>query len=357
MGMHRIFGKLPVIWLLASLSATDRLWAQAEPRVTISGQVKETAGGKPLPNVNVFLANTTLGAATDKDGFYAIKHVPLGTHELIASHIGYQVAKRTLRLVEPKDIRVDFTLQTKAFELGEVEVVAALPREWKKNLKNFEALFWGNSYNADECKILNPEVLDFAIAKAPKCFTATASQPLQIENRTLGYRAQFLVEDFRYYLDDGKIGYAFIPKFDELAPADAAEEKKWKANRQKAYLGSFRHFLVALVYGRHQDEGFIIYSLAVPPWKDRQVRRLGVNLDDLLSLGTLPNERELHLRGCLEVIYMPERGDTQTSWIVANRESVTVNASGYMYDGYAATVYGHWFHQRVAEMLPRDYQP
>jgi hypothetical protein len=333
------------------------LWTQTEPRGTISGQIKDASAGKPLPNVNVFLANTTLGAATDKNGFYAITQVPLGTHELVASLIGYQVEKRTVRLVEPKDVRIEFSLQPKALELGEVEVVAELPREWKKNLKKFEELFWGNSYNAEECKILNPEVLDFAFEKEPNCFAATAGQPLQIENRRLGYRAQFLVEDFRYYIDEDKIGYAFIPKFDELLPAEAAEEQRWKANRQKAYRGSLRHFLVALVARRLEEEGFILYHLAVPPWEDKHVRRLTADLDELLSPGTLPAERELHFRGCLEIIYTPERGDDQASWIVASRESVTVNASGHIYDGYAVTVYGHWFHQRVAEMLPRDYQP
>ncbi|MGH7596728.1 MAG: carboxypeptidase-like regulatory domain-containing protein, partial [bacterium] len=321
------------------------------------GQVKDAANGKPLPSVNVFLANTTLGAVTDKDGLYAIKQVPLGTHELFASIIGYQVEKRPVRLVEPKDFRVDLSLQPKALEIGEVEIVAAQPREWKKNLKKFEELFWGNSYDTEACKILNPEVLDFAFEKEPKCFAATAGQPLQIENRTLGYRAQFLVEDFRYYIDEDKIGYAFIPKFDELLPADAAEEKKWQANRHKAYRGSLRHFLVALIAGRLEEEGFILYSLAVPPWENKQVRRLAADLDELLSPGTLPAERELYLKGCLEIFYTPERGDHQVSWIVASRESVTVNASGYIYDGYAVTVYGHWFHQRVAEMLPRDYQP
>jgi hypothetical protein len=334
-----------------------RLQAQTEPRVTISGQVKDSASGKPLPNANAFLANTTLGAVTDKDGFYAIKQVPLGTHELFASLLGYQVEKRTLRLIEPKDIRVDFALPPKALELGEVEVVAALPRDWKKNLKKFEALFWGNDCDGEACKILNPEVLDFAVEKGPNCFTAKASQPLQIENRGLGYRAQFLVEDFRYYLDEEKIGYAFIPKFDALSPADTAEAQRWKANRQKAYRGSFRHFLAALVAGRLQEDGFVIYSMAVPPWEDKQARRFGVKLDELLSPGTLPNEKVIHFRGCLEVIYVPQRGDTQTSWIVPNHESVTVNASGYIYDGYAVTVYGHWFYQRVAAMLPRDYQP
>lgn len=355
--MRSSFIGLTVICLFAFTSALDRLWAQTELRGTISGQIKEASTGKPLPSVNVFLANTTFGAVTAQDGFYAIKQVPLGTHELVASLIGYQVEKRTVRLVASKDFQVNLSLQPKALELGEVEVVAALPRDWKKNLKKFEELFWGNSYDTEACKILNPEVLDFAFEKKPKCFTAAAGQPLEIENRKLGYRAQFLIEDFRYYIDEDKIGYAFIPKYDELLPAETAEQERWKTNRQNAYRGSLRHFLVALIADRLGEESFILYRLAAPPWEDKQARRLVPDLDELLSPGTLPTERELHIRGCLEVIHTPERGDHQVSWIISSRERVTVNASGYIYDGYAVTVYGHWFQQRVAEMLPRDYQP
>ena len=355
--MKKLFGEIFFIWLLLGGLVPAKLWAQAEARVTISGQVKDAVSGKPLPNVNVFLANTTLGAATDGEGRYTIKQVPFGTHEVVASLIGYEAQKRTLRISNARDdARLDFNLKPAPLQVAEIEVVAEPPREWKKHLQKFEALFWGMAYKASECKILNPEILDFMVDKKDDCFTATASQPLQIENRKLGYRAQFIVEDFRYFERATKISYAFIPKFEELVPANETEAEKWKANRRQAYQGSFRHFLVALIFDQLEEEGFLVYDLAVPPWQDKQARRLGIDYVELLSPGALSTERELHINNCLEVIYRARR-EPQTSWIVPDRLSVTVNTTGYVYDGYALTFYGHWFQQRVAEMLPRDYQP
>jgi hypothetical protein len=355
--MKKLCGEIFFIWPLLAGLAVQKLWVQAETRVTISGQVKDASTGKPLPSANVFLANTTLGAATDEEGMYAIKQAPLGTHDVVASLIGYEAQKRTLRISQARDAQLDFNLKPMPLQVAEIEVVAELPREWKKHLQKFEKLFWGNAYKASECRILNPEILDFAVDKEADCFTATASQPLQIENRKLGYRAQFLVEDFRYFESATKISYAFIPKFEELIPAGAVEAEKWEANRLQAYEGSFRHFLTALIFDRLDEEGFLVYDLAVPPWEDKQVRRLGIKYDELLAPGALPSERELYIKGCLEVTYHHSDGETQTSWIVPDKLSVTVNVAGYAYDGYALTLYGHWFQQRVAEMLPRDYQP
>jgi hypothetical protein len=338
------------------LAAPHESWEQAVPRLTISGRIKDSTSNLPLSNVNVFLANTTLGAVSDKDGFYAIRGVPAGTHELVASLLGYEVRKASIRAID-NDIRVDLSLAPRLLEMPPIDIVAAPDREWKKNLQKFEELFWGNAYRASECKIVNPEVLDFSIEKDSGCFIATASQPLQIENRRLGYRAQFIVQEFRYYLNDKEIKFAFIPKFDELPPGDDGEEKKWRDNRLKAYHGSFRHFLAALIAGRLEEDGFLVATLPGLPWEGEYSRFLKRKVGDfagLLSPAGLSSEVEFNFQGCMEIVYKPKQ---QTSWLVTNRDYILLNKAGYAYDGYAFVLYGHWFLQRAAEMLPRDYVP
>ncbi|MDZ7363801.1 MAG: carboxypeptidase-like regulatory domain-containing protein [candidate division KSB1 bacterium] len=329
-------------------------------QLTISGRIKDNASGLPLTNVNVFLANTTLGAVSDKDGFYAIRGVPVGTHELVASLLGYEVRKSSIRITDD-DLRVDLSLTPKPLEMPQIDIIAAPDREWKRNLQKFEELFWGNAYRASECKILNPEVLDFSIEKDTGCFIATANQPLQIENRRLGYRAQFIVQEFRYYLNEQEIKYAFTPKFEEIEPAHAQEAKKWRENRIKAYHGSFRHFLTALLGARLKEEGFFVTDLPDLPWERKPGKprflRKSTDFSKLLSPGALPSEMEFNFQGCLEVVYTPEGGSNQISWMVTNRDHILVNKAGYAYDGYAFVLYGHWFLQRAAEMLPRDYVP
>ncbi len=270
--MKKNFWKLALRWLLTSVLVSATAQAQTESRVKISGQVKDAGTGEPLASANVFLANTTLGAATNDTGFYEIQHVPLGTHELFVSLIGYTAQKLVLRVTGAGEAQIDISLKAKPVELPPVNIFV-LGREWKKRLKRFERWFWGDVYNASECKILNPEVLDFEVEKKPQIFYATANQPLQIENKTLGYQAQIFLEDFSYEPKTEEIRFYFTPKYEELASADAEEMKKWQENRRKAFLGSFRHFLVALARGRISEEGFELYNLPTPPWGRKSLSR------------------------------------------------------------------------------------
>src|SRR5574341_957190 len=89
----------------------------------ISGRVTDADTKDGLPGVNVVIEGTTLGAATDVDGYYVILNIPPGLHTVRFSYIGYQ----TVRVSEVR-VNVDFTtrldraLKPGAVELGVVEV-------------------------------------------------------------------------------------------------------------------------------------------------------------------------------------------------------------------------------------------
>ncbi len=44
----------------------------------IAGTVKDAKTGEPLPSANVVIEGTTLGAATNPDGYFAILNIPPG---------------------------------------------------------------------------------------------------------------------------------------------------------------------------------------------------------------------------------------------------------------------------------------
>jgi len=71
----------------------------------IAGQITDSESGEALPGVNVFLEGTTLGAATDVDGYYYILNIPPATYSLAVSYIGY--ANHTVR-----DVKVEIDLTT-----------------------------------------------------------------------------------------------------------------------------------------------------------------------------------------------------------------------------------------------------
>ncbi len=92
----------------------------------IAGFVKDAATGQPLMGVNVIIENTTMGAATDKNGYYIILNVPAGKYNVKASMIGYTtLVMRDVAVSIDLTTTVDFSLRTTVLEAGQSVVVVA----------------------------------------------------------------------------------------------------------------------------------------------------------------------------------------------------------------------------------------
>ena len=328
--------------------------ARAQNVATLSGNVYDAVNHAPLMSVNVFLATTMLGNQTDSNGAFTIRNVPFGTHELVVSMLGYEVQRTSVRVTQEHVTDLRFQLVSKPLFGPEVEVVAEEPNVWKKNLNKFEKMFWGKSRFAGECKLLNAEVLDFSEDEGG-WFSATASQPVRFENRALGYRLEIILSKFDYHEGRNEIRYSVIPRFEEMTARDVNEARRWERNRLKAYHGSLRHFLRALVTERAHTEGFKVYTMPQLPWNERVTKHLLVKPERILSAGDLPTERRLSFENYLEIEFNSERD--RTSWMTTTTQSVLLNEAGYVYSGLDVFVYGYWFHQRLAEALPREYVP
>ncbi|MCK4578735.1 MAG: carboxypeptidase-like regulatory domain-containing protein, partial [Candidatus Marinimicrobia bacterium] len=91
----------------------------------ISGQVTNTADGEPVVGVNIILAGTILGAASDLSGNYVILNIPPGVYDLNISAIGYaNVTVRGVRVEIDLTTPVDIGMQTEALAGEEVVVFA-----------------------------------------------------------------------------------------------------------------------------------------------------------------------------------------------------------------------------------------
>ena len=354
---------------------------QSIPRVTISGTVYDDSTSVVLQNVNVFIARTTLGSTTDQHGRFEIKNVSLGSYEIIASRVGY--ALRTLRvgLTQSRTEEVEIRLRPRPIQLGEVVVTAAEPSEWKKQLENFITLFLGESQNAKECKILNPEVLDFSVGNKGE-FEASARAPLDIDNLALGYHLQFYLTQFTVGRpglaslwpshDNQFLAYAGEPKFTELLAASPEERERWTANRLQAYKGSLRHFLASLFLKELAKEGFLIqlmpHAIGDFPLPGEHAVET-VTEDDILSDTPRSYEKTVHFIGTLRIRYIGkpiDPGNELMSWASLNRrdsrlqlnyEAITFNVRGLIWDWFPTKTYGDWARSRMADALPLDYDP
>jgi hypothetical protein len=372
-----------ILWILPLLA-----FAESVSQGRVSGRVVDAATGEPLPYVNVFIANTMLGAATDQDGKFELRNIPLGVYDLVVSMVGYEVKTINIRIADAPLKPLDIRLKQKPIETAPVEVTARDPSEWRGLLKRFERLFIGTTVNAERTRIVNPEVLDLSFDEAADQFEARAAIPLVIENRALGYRLHFILQLF--VERQGVTKYGGVARFEELLPADEKEELSWQKNRLRAYRGSRRHFFAALVSNRLREEGFIARLVSSIGGDVRTAgMSRGIKGPEIVSPTDNEHEKVVQFSDYLEVVYVGEAEETayleypgklrsgsdkqftilaprplrdeprgeQTSWLAMQTRSVVVNSTGLLYNPLAFVVYGYWSFERIADALPLEYVP
>ena len=97
------------------------IWIQAQ---SITGFIRDHSNGEPLSYANVFLQGTSIGAATNQDGYYVIPKISVGKYELVVSMIGYEMETRSINLLEGMTVREDVRLNPTAISGEEILVTA-----------------------------------------------------------------------------------------------------------------------------------------------------------------------------------------------------------------------------------------
>jgi len=106
------------LWaLFFLLTSTIALQAQ-----TVTGVVNDE-NGIPMPGVTVRIEGTTIGDATDLDGKYEIKGVPVGEQVLVFSFIGYTEGRQTINVPPSGNLNVNRDMSVDSETLEEFVVV------------------------------------------------------------------------------------------------------------------------------------------------------------------------------------------------------------------------------------------
>ncbi len=112
-----------IIGFLTILISASLIFAGTSGK--IAGQVVDANTKEPLVGANVIVEGTYLGASTDVDGDYYIINVPVGTHTLVVSYIGYKTVKYPgVKVILDQTTPVNFEL-TEDIAEGEAIVVTA----------------------------------------------------------------------------------------------------------------------------------------------------------------------------------------------------------------------------------------
>jgi hypothetical protein len=235
-------------------------WARAQ--ATLSGTVRDSLTQKPLPFASVFLANTTLGATTNEQGEFVLARVPAGHYDLVASYVGYRLARRPV-LVGAGPLTAALVLAPETNQLSEVVVRARRHRNRPEDYRRFAALFLGNTSFSQQCRITNPKAVLVDYHPQTKELEAEAPDFLEIENQALGYRVKYYGLRFRVSFAQQVLTFYGQPVFEELTPRNLHQRRRWELNRLAAYQGSQRHFLKSVYENRVVDEGFLAQKLRI----------------------------------------------------------------------------------------------
>lgn len=198
--MKRILIIRLIVFLFSACILPNWCFAQ----FNISGRVLNQDDKKPLSNVNVFLSNATIGSKTAVDGSFTLLRIKPGKYELIASIVGFETYHKTITVSRSNVEMADIALLPKTIALKEVSIKYHKDPMREKYYEWFKPEFLGTSVLAQNCKILNPGIIDLTYDETNNKLTASTDDFLEIENDALGYKLKYLLTNFSFENNEEK---------------------------------------------------------------------------------------------------------------------------------------------------------
>lgn len=363
----------------------------AHAQITVSGKVISTVDNKPVPNASVFLSDASVGTQTDITGAFTLNNVKNGQYDLVVSCVGFETYHKTLMMDGSVISIPEISLLPKITLLKEVKI--KYDPDHEAHLERFEREFLGHSDNARQCAILNPEIIDLDYSKKADRITGSTDDFLIIENKALGYRIKYLLKAFS--CDPIGVKYYGSSTF-ELMKGTDSQEKKWVKNRLQTYTGSNMQFLRSCIDNMVQEKGFAIFPLtrkinterpndslinikvkmygnftngnmfvdSLNYWKAKQAMpKVFQQLHNETILTPqkfvkTTGKKNIYAISYPDCIYITNTNNIKQFNIITlkapyaffDNNGVILNPEAYVMEGYWAT-------QRIAELLPVDYEP
>ena len=189
-----------------------------------------------------------------------------------------------------------------------------------------------------------------------------------IVNNALGYRIRYQLDSFSYEYGSDISMYSGSPFFEEMEGTEA-EKAAWKENRSGAYNGSRLHFLRSWYDSTLQDEGFRIEL--VDTTQQRLTTVPIANPYDSVRYAVVDDgDVEINQQGRVRVIYTNEMPNQQ--FLRDNKlplhlraqisildifDVIVIEQNGYVYEQSDILNTGYWSWEKLAELLPYDYEP
>lgn len=318
---------LTLLFLFISLEASSQL---------IKGKVIIYEKDEPLSNANVFYDGMYKGAVTDENGNFTLAAAPSNQIPIIISAIGYH--STSISNYQPGEFLTVY-LQPRVYALDPVVFTDdGMSRTEKENV--FTREFIGVSENSKDCRILNIDDVRLVFNKKRQMLEAFADEPIIFENRALGFRVTYHLAGFSY--SPGRIFFAGNYFFEPDSTLSDDQLEYVKNKRKQAYLGSRMHFVRSMYNETIQEEGFVIQSES------------NTNLPIKRLVTEIQGRKHISIPSRVAVIY--RRQFYNGTYIRRQKRLTYIEKNGF-YDPQGLTWSGAMANQRMADLLPFEYEP
>jgi hypothetical protein len=221
----------------------------------ISGVVQNAETKEPITGALLYINNTSQQVISNAEGKFTFNNVGKFSGEIIANSLGFNFAKAAFD-VEATSVNLMLTPIAKMLD----GVIVRKPEKdgYEKWGRLFTNLFIGeNHIVGNSCKIKNTNILQFFYDKQTDALSVSAKQPLQIENKYLGFLLTYTLEEFEFSLKTRLLFFSGYPSFAELKGKDR-KRKAWLENRDEAFKNSLLHFMRSLYRNKLTEQGFTL---------------------------------------------------------------------------------------------------
>lgn len=355
MSFKRLF-----IFVIVFVSVPSFILAQES---LIRGTVVEKSTGEPLVGVNVYLAGSSIGASSKLDGGFAFSAPLQGRFDLVASFLGFKSSRKEI-FIQPGDtLGVRFELEENLLLLDELQVSASRDKDWQRKFDNFRRFFLGWDDFANQCTITNPAMIDFA-PFGDKQLLVTFREPLEVQNHALGYTVTLEAGRIIFNPYDHTGFWTVYPRFEPMETENRRQRRDWERSREKAYLGSSKHFMISLKKDELKRDKFILLprSNAIQKVEQERLIQQTYRRDWQQVMENYNVFRIANVN--FGVAYDPEYtragkivpGTEINAFEVQNQTGVfAFDEFGNLFNPDQVIFYGQWSEDRYAKTLPVDY--
>lgn len=320
----------------------------SKKEIVIKGKLLEKETNNPIPFAHVFIEGTLIGTTSDENGYFNLKMEEISSKPLIASAIGYV---NLSFLGYNSDREIILYLKNKMYLLDDIERKAD-NLSFKRKMRMFESYFLGISDNAANSEITNPKDIELFYDKKTKTLHASSSEPIIINNHSLGYRIIYYLKEFSASQYD--IQYTGNYFFEELQNNQESVKKNIASRRRSTYKGSKMHLIRSIWDNKLKKEGFTLFY--------NNYKK--VKLDDVSSI--LPTgEKIICFKQDIIINYgtsgynevnLGDYNPDVLSYLAQAGGCTKIGEDGY-YDPKSVRWSGKISERRIADLLPYEYYP